>query len=153
MFDYVYWNLADRLCGIRVENDALFVTKFSNFRNRLQHTNLIVRSHDGDQDCLVIDRALQIVEVNQTIFLHRQIGHAIAVLFEALAGVEHSFVLGDGRDDVIALLAIHFGNTFDREIVAFGGARGEDNLFRGGADQFGNPLARSFNRLFAGPSK
>ncbi len=52
-------------------------------------------------------------------------------------------MLGDRRDDVVALFAIHLGDTLDGEVVAFGRARGEDDLFRSRADQAGDALRDS----------
>jgi hypothetical protein len=62
-------------------------------------------------------------------------------------------VLGDLGDDVVAALAIHFGHALDGQIVAFGGARGEDDLLRGGADYIRNLLARGFHGLLGFPSE
>jgi len=97
--------------------------------------------------------ALQVVEINQPILLHGQIGHAKAELLQMLAGVEHRLVFGGRGDDVVALLAIHLGHALDGEVVAFGGARCEDDLFGGRADQPGDTLARQFDRFFRRPSK
>ncbi len=54
---------------------------------------------------------------------------------------------------MVALLAVHLGHAFDGEVVAFGGARGEDDLFRSRADQLCDTLARQLNRFFGRPSK
>jgi hypothetical protein len=105
-----------------VEDDAALVADFSNLGNRLNRPDLVVREHDADEDGLVVDRALEIVEIDQAIGLHRQIRDAITVLLETFAGVEHSLVLRDLGDDVVAALAIHLGNPLEREIVALGRA-------------------------------
>ncbi len=75
-----------------------------------------------DQDGLVVHGALQVVEIDAAVLLHRQIGDAEAVLLQPLAGVEHGLVLGGLGDDVVALLAIHLGHALDGEVVALGGA-------------------------------
>ena len=121
--------------------------------DRLQHADLVVGGHDGDQDRLVIHGALQIVEIDAAVLLHRQIGHAEAVLLQPLAGVEHGLVLGRLGDDVVALLAIHLGDALDGKVVALGGAGGEDDFFRGRADQLGDPLARLLDRLLGHPAE
>ena len=51
-------------------------------------------------------------------------------------------MFGHLSDDVIAALAVHFGDALDREIVRLGRAGGKDNLLGGRADQLGN-LARA----------
>ena len=125
-----------------MEDHAAFAAQLADFRDGLQHADLVVGRHDRDQNRLVVHGALQIVEVNQPIFLHRQIGHAKAELLQMFAGIEHRLVLGDRSDDVVALLAVHLGDALNGEVVTFGGARGEDDLFRGRADQLCDTLAR-----------
>ena len=146
-------NLADSLNGIGVEDDALLVTQLADFRHRLDDADLVVGKHDRNQDGLVVDGPLQVFDVDQTVGLHRQIRHAVAVLFKPLAGIEHRFVLGHLGDDVIAALLVHLGDALDGEVVALGRARGEDDLLCRRADQFGDLLAGVFNGLFGFPAK
>ena len=151
--DNVERRLADNLHGVAVEDDALLVADFANLADGLQDTDFVVGGHDGDQDGLVVDGTLQVVDVDEAVGLHRQIGDAIAVLLQALAGVEYSLVLGDLGDDVVAALAVHLRNALDGEVVALGGAGGEDDLLGGGADELGDLCARGFNGLFGLPAK
>src|SRR5258708_6874612 len=153
LFSHIDRNLADSLRGVGVEDDAAFATQLANLGERLQHPDLVVRGHDRHQDRLVVHGALQVFEIDQAIFLHRHIGDAIAIFFQALAGVEHRLVLGDRGDDVVVLLAIPLGHALDGEVVALGGTRGEDNLFGGGADQLRNALASCFYAFFACPAE
>ncbi len=146
-------NLADRLRRVGVEDHAALATELADLGDGLQHADLVVGGHDRDQDGLVVHGALQVVEIDQAVFLHRQVGDAVAVLLQALAGVEHGLVLGDRGDDVIALLAVHLGDALDGEVVALGGAGGEDDFFRGRADQLGDALARRFHAFFGRPSE
>ena len=99
-----------------------------------------------DQDGLVVDGPLQVFEVDQAVCLHRQIGDAIAVLLQPLAGIEHRFVLGHLGDDVVAALAVHLGDALDGEVVALGRAGGKDDLLGGRADQLGHLLAGRLDR-------
>ncbi len=115
-------NLAHSLHRVGVEDDALLVAELADLGDRLNHADLVVRIHDRDQDRLVVDGALQVFEIDQPIRLHRQIGHAVALLLQPLAGIEHSLVLGHLGDDVVAALAVHLRDALDREIVRLGGA-------------------------------
>ena len=144
-------NLANGLHGVGVEDDAAFAAHLADFRDRLQDADFVVGGHDRDQDGLVVHGALQVVEIDQAILLHRQIGHAVAEFLEMLAGVEHGLVFGDRGDDVVALLAVHFRDALDGEVVALGGAGGEDDLFRGRADQLGDAFARQSPPLLPRP--
>src|SRR5271170_6491575 len=113
-------HFADRLHRVGVEDHAAFAADLADFRNRLQYADFVVGGHDRYQNRLVVDGALQVIEVNQAILLHGEIGNAKAVLLQMLAGIENRFVFGYRGDDVVALLAVHLGDTFDGEVVAFG---------------------------------
>ncbi len=129
------------------------MTELADLADGLQHANLVVGRHDGDQNRLVVHGPLQVFEIDQSIGLHRQIGHAVAVLLQPLAGVQHRLVLGHLGDDVVAAFAVHLRNALDGQVVALGGAGGKDDLLGGCADQLGNLLARRLHGLLGLPSK
>ena len=70
-----------------------------------------------------------------------------------LAGIDDRLVLGDGRDDVVPLLAIHPGHALDGKVVGFGGAAREDNFLGVGANQLGDLLTGFLDRFFRLPSE
>ena len=119
----------------------------------IDDANFVVGVHDGDQNGFRADGGFQLIRVDPAVFLHRQIGDFVAVFFEALAGVEDSLVLDGLGDDVIALFAVHFRDALDHQVVGFGGAAGENDLFRRGVDQRSDLLARGFDGFFAGPAE
>src|SRR6266852_2656966 len=55
------------------------------------------------------------------------------------------------RDDMIALLGIHLGHAFERQVVRLGGAAGEYDLFRGCADEVRDLFTGLLDRLFRLP--
>ena len=134
VFLHVHGNLADGLHGISVEEHAFFVAELADFCDRLNHANFIIGKHDADQDGLVVDRPLEVFQVDQAIGLYRQIGYAVAILLQSLAGVEDGFVLGYLGNDVIAALAIHLRNALDGEVVTFRRAGGKNDLLGSRAD-------------------
>ena len=146
-------NFADGLHAVGVEENAVLAADFADFGDGLEHADFVVGVHDGDENRLIGDRFPQHVEIDQAVALHRQIGDPIAVLFELLAGIENGFVLGGGGDDVVAFFGIHLGHALDGEVVRFGGAAGEDDFARRGADQIGNLLARFIHRLLGHPAE
>ncbi len=150
---HVHGNFADGLHAIHMEENALFLGDFADFFDGLNDADFVVGVHDGDQNRFRRDGLAQIVEIDAAVFLHRQIGDLVAVFLEALAGIEHGLVLGDLRDDVIALLAVHFGDALDGQVIRLGGAAGEDDLFRRGVDQLGDLGARDLDGLFGGPAE
>ena len=119
----------------------------------LQHADFVIGRHDGYQDGFVIHGPLQVFEIDEPVGLNREIGDAIAVLFKALAGIEHRLVLGDLGDDMVAALAVHFGDALDGQVVALGRSRSKDDLLGSGPDQLGNLLPRRFDGLLRLPSK
>ena len=95
----------------------------------------------------------QLVEADQPVLLDRQIGDAIALFFEPLAGINHRLVFGDTGDDVIALLAIHLGDALDGQIVGLGRAAREDDFLGVGANQIADLFTGVLDRFFRFPSK
>jgi len=100
-----------------MEDDTLLMTDLADLANRLQHANLVVGRHDGDENRLVIHRALQVFEIDQPICLNRQIGNPVAVLLQPLAGVQNRLVLGHLGDDVVAALAVHLRNALQARLL------------------------------------
>ena len=115
--DDVDGNLAAGLHRVGVEEDVALVAEFADLADGLDDADLVVGVHDADEDGVVVHGALEVFDVDQAVSLHGQIGDAVAVLLEALAGVEHGLVLGDLGDDVVAALAVHLGDALDGEIV------------------------------------
>ena len=62
-------------------------------------------------------------------------------------------MLGNLGDDVVAALTIHLGDPFERKVIALRSTGRKNDLFRGGANEFGNLLASSFNGLLGLPAK
>jgi len=50
-----------------VEEHAALVANLANFGDRLQHANFVVRGHDGDQNRLVVNGALEFFKINQPV--------------------------------------------------------------------------------------
>src|SRR5579863_7665869 len=153
VFLHVHGNLADSLHAIGCEEDAMFLGDFADFLDRVDDANFVVGIHDGDQNCFWRDGFANVFWVHAAIFTHRQVGNFKAFFFQPLAGIENCLVLDSLGDDVIALFAVHFGDALDHQVVAFGGAAGEDDFLRGGANQRGDLCAGVFNSFFAGPAE
>src|SRR3984957_19566440 len=136
-----------------MEDYVVLAADFANLRDRLHHAYLVVSKHDSDEDGLVVDGPLQVFEVDQAIRLNGQVGDTVAVLFQALTGIEHRFVLGYLGNDVVAALTIHLGYALDGQVVALGRARGKDDFLGGGANQLGYLLTSLLYGLLGFPSK
>src|ERR1700683_4035065 len=133
----VHRNFADGLHAVHVEKNAFFFCDLANLRDGLDYADFVVGVHDGNQDGLGRDGFAQFVQVYAAVFLHREIGDFVTVFFEAFAGVERGLVLGDLRNNMIALLAIHFRRALDGQVGGFRRAAGEDDFLRRGVDELG----------------
>ena len=102
---------------------------------------------------LIGDGLFNVGDGDEAVCLDGQVGDVVAVLFKALAGVQGGLVLGHLGDDVVALFAVHLRNALDGEVVALGGAAGEDDLLGGCADEFGDLLAGLFDALLGLPAE
>jgi hypothetical protein len=95
----------------------------------------------------------EIAASSEAIRLDRQVSYGEAFALEFLAAFEYAFVLRlQGYDVVAKLPALGVGtremrSALDREVVRFGGARGEDELARIGIDQRSDLAARPLDSL------
>jgi hypothetical protein len=98
---------------------------------------------------LILDRALEAIEIDQPARLDRQVSRAKAFLLHRRGAFEHAFMLGhQGHDMVLAELLVEAQRAFDREVVRFGRARGEDDLPWIGMDERRKLTARALDRRF-----
>ena len=124
-------HVADRLHCVRVELRADRMRQLGNLPDRLDGADLIVRRHDGDERGVLGEFALELLEIHMAFLIHVQIGDAVALFFERLAGVQHRVVLDPGGNEVLAALgrrAVH--KAADGEVVRLRAAAGEDDLAR-----------------------
>ena len=117
-----------------MEQDALLLAELADLLDRLERADLIVGRHDADQDGLIGHRLGDLLGGHLAVLVDRQKGDLVAVALEPLARVDDGLVLGHLGDDVVPLLFVHRRDALDGEIVALGGAAGEDNLLGAGAD-------------------
>src|SRR5262249_11964580 len=100
-------NLADSLDTVHSEENPAFFGDFADFSDRIDHPDLVVRVHDGDQDGGRLDGCLQFIQTHAPVALNGQVSDLETFFFQALAGIEDGFVLDCLSDDVIALFAVH----------------------------------------------
>ena len=91
------------------------------------------------------------VQINQAVLADAEIRYLAAALLELLARVEHGLVLRHDRDDVVAALGVHLRDAFDRKVVGFRRATGEDDFFRVCRNQFRDLLPRTIYGLLRFP--
>ena len=114
---------------------------------RLDDADLVVGEHHRDEARVVAEgvgdflriepagpRAAGLLDVEQR--------HVVAAAGEAGERIEHGLVLGRDADEMVAAAALALGDAADGEVVALGGAAGEDDFLGVGADRRGDRFAR-----------
>ncbi|PON92143.1 hypothetical protein TorRG33x02_119620 [Trema orientale] len=130
-----------------MKRDIEFLTDFADFLHRLNHADLVVDRHDRNQARSGPNRRPELLEVHEAIGADREVRDLETLLLEMATGVEDALVLGLGGDHVALLLLVEVHDALDGDVVALGGAGGEDDLLRRRADEIGHLGARGLHRL------
>ena len=151
---HVHGDLADRLCGIGVQQNPALAADPTNLFDVLEGSDLTVRGHDRDGECAIRDRRLDRRGIDETLAVDGQDGPRKALTDQGAAGVEHRGVFDGARDQMIPASSVTPRETDEREIVALGGTTGEDDLrCVRRADRGREALAGDRHRLLGAPSK
>ena len=145
-------DLADGLRGVAVQRHAALAADRGDLGERLDHADLVVGEHDADQRRVVAERVGDLLRVEPAgaraaVLLDVEQRHVVAAAREARQRIEHGLVLGADADEVIAAAARALGDAADGEVVAFGGAAGEDDLRGRGADRRSDRRPRPLDGL------
>src|SRR5215471_8361937 len=135
-------NLADRLSGVGVEQDAVLVGNSGTLRNRLDRADLVVGVHDADDDRAGRESVLKAAGVDPACAVNGQVGHLRAHPFEKLARFDDRRMLDAAGDDVTPLVAKCKGRAFEGKIVRFASAAREHDFVVVAAEQNGYLTAR-----------
>src|SRR5947209_16673912 len=105
-------NLAYGLRSITMHQYTMAMGSLRYFSEGLQRSSFIVRVHDGDQDCLMVNCPFYCLEIDTSIRIHRQICDTEPMQsFKSAAGVEHSGMFCDLRDNMVAKMATIQSNS------------------------------------------
>src|SRR5215472_12013541 len=136
-----------------MKEHALLAAKLADLLDRLQYAGLVVGGHDADQNRLGSKGFVEPVEIDEAVVLNRKIRHFAPKLLQMLARIEHSLVLGDGGNEVVAPVAAALGDSFKRQVVALGRSRSKCNLLGRGANQARDLPAGGLDRFFGVPAE
>ncbi|MNX50585.1 hypothetical protein D3C86_812180 [compost metagenome] len=145
-------DLAGGLGRVDVEDHALFAAGIAQRDHVLDHADFVVHEEHAGQDGVGADGRLELLEIDEAVFLDVEVGHFEALALEFAHGVEHGLVLGLQGDQVLALALVEVGRALERQVDRLGGARRPDDLTRVGVDQVGHLAARLLDRLFGFPA-
>ena len=117
------------------------------FGQRLDDADFVVGEHHGDEARVVANGVGDFLRIEPTgamavVLFDVEQRHFVAAACQSRERIEHGLVLGRDADQMIAAAALALGHAADGEVVAFGGAAGEDDFRRIGADGGCDRLSR-----------
>ncbi len=116
----------------------------------LEHAGLVVGSHDADEQRGRTQRIVEEGEIEPSVGLDGKDDGLKALASEVAHGFEDAGMLGRERHEAAPLVAgvqREADGALDGEVVRFGGAGGEDDFARVGAEQSGDFGAGRCNGL------
>ena len=105
-------NLCIRLYRIGVEQYTVLLRNLTDFGNGLDGTDLVVGKHHADQNGIGADGCFQLVQADQSVSVHIQIGDLKASLLQILTGMENGMVLDLRGNNMFSLRSISFCGGF-----------------------------------------
>ena len=146
---HVDGELAHGLGGVGVQPGPSLAATSTDFRDGLNHPDLIVGPHDRDEEGPLVNRPGNLVGIHPPAPVHPQSRHPHPLGLEKITGIEDRLVLGGNSHDVIALGSSAPGESARRadgadqgQVVALGGATGKHDVVLAGSELGRNPLAR-----------
>ena len=114
-------DLAERLNGVRMEQDARVATSAGDVGHRLHRADLVVHPHHADQRDALVEDAIERTIVDETRRRHGQNDFFTAEVLHGMSGGQRRLVLGGGHGDAEWAVPIASGErgADDREIVRF----------------------------------
>ena len=109
---YIDRNLRIRLYRIGVEQYTVLLRDLTDLGNGLDGTDLIVGKHHADQNGIGADGCFQLVQADQSVSVHIQIGDLKASLLQILTGMENGMMLDLRGNNMFSLGSISFCGGF-----------------------------------------
>ena len=106
---HVNGHLTERLHRVRVEEYAVLFGYLAYLLDGLYRAYLVVCKHHGNKDGLIRYRLLHVRGIYKAVFVHIEIRHLYALLFQMRAGVQYRVMLYLGGYYVVALGCVCFG--------------------------------------------
>src|SRR5207253_8441535 len=131
-------NLAERLGGVGVQQDAAGTAECGDLVDRLEGADLVLGVHDADQRGPAVNRRTDVVRVNAAVAVDRHDRHAAAEAAQEPARLQRRRVLDGGGDDVRVVAQAGEDDALDGVVARLAAAAGEDDLVRGGVEQLGD---------------
>src|SRR5437867_7634059 len=126
------WNLAERLDGVGMEQDAGVATSTGERPDGLQRADFVVHPHHAHDGDAVREDLLERLRLNLAGRRNWENDLLTTEVFDGVRGGERRLVLrrGDGDTEWVAAIPRRQRGTDDGEVVRFRAARGEHDLVR-----------------------
>ena len=105
-------HLSESLNCIGMEQNAVFFCNFTDLFDGLNGSDLVVGKHHRDQDGVRADGFFQFIQLDNTVFIHIQVGNLKALFLQPLAGMQNGMMLNLAGDDVFSFALISFCSSF-----------------------------------------
>ena len=102
--------------------------KLSNLLNGLHCADLIIYIHNGHQNGFIGQSRFQIRDAHHALFIHRQIRHLKALLFQLLHGIQDGRMLNPGGNQVLSRPLIGMGCAHERQVITLCSTGGKIDL-------------------------
>ena len=142
--------LTECLHRVCVEKNSVLPGDQSDLFYGLDGTDLVIGGHHRDQDRLWPDLFLQILQTDDAVLIHIQIGDLRSALFrQVLAGMENGVMLDLRGDDMVSFILISLESSLQSPVVSLGAASGEIDLFFLCAQYVGDLFSGRCDAFFA----
>ena len=105
-------NLCIRLYRIGMKQYAVLFCNLTDLGDGLDGTDLVVGKHHADQNGIGADGCFQLVQADQSVSVHIQIGDLKASLLQILTGMENGMMLDLRGNNMFSLGSISFCGGF-----------------------------------------
>ena len=136
-----------------MEDDAAASAQLAEYRNVLNHADLVVHEHDRRQNGVWPQRGLEALHVDQAVGQHVEVGNLEPLPLQLTHRIERGLVFGFDGDQVLALFLVEVRGTFDGKIDGLRGARRPHQFLRVAVDQFGDLFPRFLDGFLGFPAE
>jgi hypothetical protein len=114
---------------ICVKNNFLFPCNLPDFLDGLYGSGFVIAVHNGHQNGILGDGFGNILRIDPPAGVDRKGCYHKSARLQAPQASNNPIVLDIGGNDMLALILVGQGHTFDGMIDRFGPSGGEDNFF------------------------
>ena len=151
---YIDRDLSECLNSVCMEQDSMLMCDLSDLFQRLKSTDLIVCSHNRDQDGLRCNGFLKLIQINESVLIYIQICDLrTALFFKVFTGMKDGMMLNLCCDDVVTFILVCLKSCFQSPVIRLGTTCCKIDFFFLGSDHICNLLSSLGNSSLAVCSK